>query len=196
MKWAELPTNDVVWHDGDLTDAFNAILSRRLVRVEKSGKQGWPDWSPRPASLNDITAFIERRINDALLADLIWGFSLVDWAHIPEERNLEAGIEAIPSSFYALLRLCFRRANKGEEQDAIPLVPAILNRAINGQGKEASALAARRLRASGKAPLVDELPIAGDIARRTAAAMLFPISAHDFRLLENMTLKQPTTQYT
>jgi CRISPR-associated protein Csx17 len=193
--WSELsPENDVAWHDGDLTDALNAILSRRLVRVEKSGVRGWPDWSPRTATLADITAFIEHRTNDALLADLIWGLCLVDWAQVPEERNTESTEEAIPSSFYALLRLCLRRATKGE--DAIPLVPAILRRAINGQGKESSVLAARRLRASGQAPLVDELPVAGDIARRTAAAMLFPISPRDFRLLEHMTLKQQTSKTT
>jgi len=190
VNWAKLPGNDVAWHDGDLTDAFNAILARRLVRVEKSGARGWPDWSPRTATLADVTAFIECRTNDTLLADLIWGLSLVDWAHIPEERNTESAEEAIPSSFYALLRLCFRRS--GKDEDAIPLVPAILHRAINGQGKESSVLAARRLRASGQAPLVDELPVAGDIARRTAAAILFPISPRDFSLLERMTLKQPT----
>lgn len=194
VKWADLPTNDVAWHDGDLTDALNAILARRLVRVEKSGAHGWPDWSPRPASLEDITAFIERRTNDALLADLIWGLSLVDWAPIPEVRNSSTGDEAIPSSFYALLRLCFRRANKGEEKDAIPLVPAILNRAIAGDGTAASELAARRLRASGYAPLVRTLPVSGDIARRTAAAMLFPIAPCDFRVLEHMTLKQQNQQ--
>jgi CRISPR-associated protein Csx17 len=194
VNWADQPSNDVTWHDGDLTDALNAILARRLVRVERSASRGWPDWSPRTASLADITEFIEGRTNDTLLADLIWGLSLVDWAHISEERSTEAEDEATPSSFYALLRLCFRRANKGEEQNAIPLVPAILHRAINGQGKEASILAARRLRASGQAPLVKELPVAGDIARRTAAAMLFPISSRDFQLLERMTLKQPNTQ--
>lgn len=195
VRWAEQPTNDVAWHDGDLTDALNAILARRLIRVEQSGAHGWPDWSPRPASLDDITAFIEHRTNDVLLADLIWGLSLVDWAHVPKSRHSEAEDGAIPSSFYALLRLCFRRTNKTEEQDAPPLVPVILNRAIAGDGTAASELAARRLRASGHAPLVRMLPVAGDIARRTAAAMLFPISARDFCLLERLTFK-PQNQLT
>jgi CRISPR-associated protein Csx17 len=190
VKWAELPTNDVAWRDGDLTDALNATLARRLVRVNQSGAHGWPDWSPRSASLDDITAFIERRTNDALLADLIWGLSLVDWTHIPDGGNSSTEDEAIPSSFYALLRLCFRRANKGEEQEAIPLVPSILHRAIAGDGTAASEIAARRLRASGHAPLVRTLPVSGAITRRTAAAMLFPIAPRDFRLLEYMTLKQ------
>jgi CRISPR-associated protein Csx17 len=112
------------------------------------------------------------------------------WNYSDSEQRI------VPSSFYALLRLCFRRAKKGEEQEAIPLVPAILFRAINGQGKEASILAARRLRASGKVPLVDELPVAGDIARRTAAAILFPIASQDFHLLERTILKPFNIQNT
>jgi CRISPR-associated protein Csx17 len=208
-----------------LTDTLNAILARRLVRAEKSGARGWPDWSPRPARLSDITAFIERRTNDALLADLVWGLSLVDWesiirderpnaemalieAGLPEEEvnatseddpvEAETAIDfdqrAVPSSFYALLRLCFRRSSG--KDDAIPLVPAILQRAMNGDGKAASELAARRLRASGKAPLVKDLPVGGDTARRTAAAMLFPIASHDFRLLEYNVLQHSKTQNT
>jgi CRISPR-associated protein Csx17 len=208
INWSETRGNDVAWHDGDLTDALNAILARRLVRVEKSGARGWPDWSPRPAKLEDITAFIERRTNDALLADLIWGVSLVDWETIvreeqrkpvdlvQEQEHEPAGGDnesrVVPSSFYALLRLCFRRSSG--KDDAIPLVPAILHRAINGNGEAASVLAARRLRASGQAPLVRTLPVAGDIARRTAAAMLFPISHSDLRLLGCMTLKQQNQQ--
>jgi CRISPR-associated protein Csx17 len=65
---------------------------------------------------------------------------------------------------------------------------------MNGDGKLASQLAARRLRASGKAPLVQELPVSGAVASRTAAAMLFPISYPHIRLLERTILKQPNTQ--
>jgi CRISPR-associated protein Csx17 len=65
-----------------LTDALNAILTRRIMRVGQSGVKGWPDDSPRFARLDDITSFIERRTNDALLADLIWGLSLLDWQRI------------------------------------------------------------------------------------------------------------------
>jgi CRISPR-associated protein Csx17 len=202
ISWDDTPGNDVAWHDGDLTETLNSILARRLVRAEKSGARGWPDWSPRPTGLSDITAFIERRTNDALLANLIWGLSLVDWesiirderrtaknppteALLPEEvkstseddpveteTSIDFDQRAVPSSFYALLRLCFRPAIGNE--DAIPLVPAILHRAMNGGGQSASQLAARRL---------------GDIARRTAAAMLFPIAPQDFYQLERSILQ-------
>src|SRR5207244_1171703 len=84
LSWDATPGNDVVWHDGNLTDAFNDILARRIIRVEKSGVGGWPDWSPRYAKLEDITAFIEGRTDDALLADLLWGLSLIDWQRASE----------------------------------------------------------------------------------------------------------------
>jgi CRISPR-associated protein Csx17 len=226
IGWDATPGNDVVWHDGDLVDTLNNILARRLVRTEKAGARGWPDWSPRPARLEDITDFIEGRVNLTLLADLIWGLSLVDWESVIRDERRAAKTEStnaasveeeisaadadvsvakpdsdseqrvMPSSFYALLRLCFRRARKDEEQQAIPLVPAILRRAMNGDGEAASELAARRLRASGFPPLVNELPVSGDIARRTVAAMLFPISPYDFRLLENRIIKQQNEQNT
>lgn len=190
--WNKNASNDVTWHDGNLIDSLNAMLARRVMRVAQSGAKDWRDWSPRPACLNDVTDFIEGRTNDALLADLIWGLSLLDWHQVkPLSPEFRDAPEAIPSSFYALLRLCFRRADGNNE--AVPLVPAILHRAMSGDGKAASELAAQRLRASGQAPLVDELPVADNIAKRTAAAMLFPISRDDFRQLEKMIIKPPKT---
>jgi CRISPR-associated protein Csx17 len=210
VKWDQRSSNDVVWHEGDLSKVLIEIVMRRRIRFEQAGANGWPDWSPFKARLDDIAAFIEGRTDGALLADLIWGLSLLDWEKCyadkaKEFEQAEAGHhwtqvaedeekEVIPSASYALVRLCFRPTS--ENGDAIPLVPAILQRAMNGDGKGASELAARRLYGSGKAPLVKELPVSGDIARRTAAAILFPISHRDFHLLEHMILKQQNQQNT
>ena len=210
VKWDDQPNNDVVWREGELAVTMNKILTRRFIRFEKAGANGQPDWSPFDAKFDDITAFIDGRTNDTLLADLIWGLSLVDWGRYhPNWRN--EGEEAnrwfrrkpaeqydedrvTPSSFYALIRLCFRRAERRD--DFIPLVPAIHQRAMHGDGNAASELAVRRLRGSGSTPLVKDLPVSGDIARRTAAAILFPISRRDFRFLEYMILKQQNQQNT
>lgn len=194
-KWADPPTNDVTWQDGPLTGTLHAILARRLMRFQQAGLPGWPDWSPRPATLDDISAFIEGRVNEDLLADLLWGLSAIAPHEGASERQRVSGSppiaranehqqvseKSIPSALYALLKLCHHRLPKGE--DPIPLVPAILRRAMNGDGTSASQLAARRLRASGQHPLVTELPVTGTIARRTAAAILFPISHRDHSLL-------------
>jgi CRISPR-associated protein Csx17 len=204
VNWDATPSNDVVWHEGELADALNAIVARRMIRVQKSGARGWPDYSPRPARLADITEFIEGRTDDARLADLLWGLSLVDWEKVirderaarkesSERAETRAPSDAeerraVPSSLYALLRLCLRRASKNET--AIPLVPAIHRRAAQGQGAAASEIAVRRLRGSGYAPLVARVPVDGPLASRTAAASLFPISDRDFRLLERSILHQ------
>jgi len=194
VSWDDASGNDVAWHDGDLIDALNTILARRVMRVGQSGAKGWPDESKRFARFDDITCFIEGRTDDPLLADFMWGLSLLDWQQVKPLSSKFPAPEAIPSSFYAMLRLCFRPSNG--KDDAIPLVPAILHRAMNGDGKTASELAARRLCGSGKTPLVKDLPMSGDITRRTAAAMLFPIAPQDFCHLERNILKQLNTQNT
>ncbi|MBS1940651.1 MAG: type I-U CRISPR-associated protein Csx17 [Bacteroidetes bacterium] len=207
FTWLDPLKNDAVWHDGGLVDALNGILARRLMRAQQAGVKGWPDWSPRYAMLDDITAFIEGRIDERLFADLLWGLALIDWEQVAQQQRdawegrpghganeLEEGdttvladerdekaFRAVPSSFYSLLRLCFQRTAKGE--DPIPLVPGILHRAMAGDGDGAARLAVRRLRASSLAPLISELPVAGDVARRTASSMLFPIAPRDMRLL-------------
>lgn len=193
VDWDKTPSNDVVWHEGLLEDALNAILARRVLRVAQAGVNGWPDWSPRYARLGDVAAFIENRTDDGLLADLIWSLSLVDGEKIGGDTvEADDADGNVPSSFYALLKLCFRRSEKNEH--AIPLVPAIHHRARSGDGLAASQLAARRLRGSGYAPLVGELPVAAQVARRTAAALLFPISPRDLSRLEQTILRQPENQ--
>jgi CRISPR-associated protein Csx17 len=203
-KWADLPGNDVVWQDGHFTDALHSILRRRIIRFEKAGMSGWADVAARFAYLDDITAFIEGRVNEDLLADLLWGLACVDpkaLSMLPEAppaglqrpRVSPGGAEqyVVPSAFYALLKLCHHRLPRDE--DPIPLVPAILNRAMSGDGTAASQLASRRLNASGRRPLVRELPVTGVTARRTAAAIIFPISHQDFSRLEKAITHQTET---
>lgn len=227
FAWDEQPGNDVVWREGDLTGSLLAILQRRMLRAQQSGKPGWPDSTPLfskdseyrnfAANLDDIAAFIAGEVDETLLADLLWGLCAIDWEKLwrdKKDAKAPAEIEAeevtaetelgsppppppsssdnqperiAPSAFYALLRCCFRFAK--DERDAIPLNPAIVLRAASGNGVAASQLAARRLRGSGLAPLADELPISGDLARRSAAALLFPVDPWDFYQLERTILK-------
>jgi len=196
VNWAAQPSNDVVWHDGNLVASLNGILARRLVRFEKAGTRGWPDIGARYARLEDITAFIEGRVNEDLLADLLWGIACVDHGDvtyppvttIDNKSSVDGNAAVVPSAFYALLKLCHHRSDV--EHQPIRLLPAILHRAMNDDGKAASELAARRLVASGIRPLVRSLPVSGKVARRTAAAMLFPISSSDLGLL-NQSITQP-----
>lgn len=182
IKWSDTPSNNVVWREGNLIGSFNAILERRAIHFQQHGVEGWNEWTPLPRqclpNLGDIRAFIENRIDESKLADLIWGLSLINWES-PEIANItfpkanQENIQEPPSALYALLRLCFQRKDR-ETNTAIPVVPEILRRAAAGDGRAASNRAARRLRASGLSPMVHELPVTGEEVRRTAAALIFP----------------------
>jgi CRISPR-associated protein Csx17 len=187
--WVENPGNDVVWRDGTLVDSLNAIIARRLMRAVQAGSRGLPDTGVF-VHLDDIAAFVEKATDDALLADLLWGLNLVDWAAV-QRSDLPPSPEktqVVPSSLYALLKLCLRQ-RRGDE-DAIPIISAIHWRAAQGDGTAASALAARRLRASGFAPAIECVPLNGTIARRTAAALLFPLGSGQIEILQRSVLRE------
>jgi CRISPR-associated protein Csx17 len=188
VDWAENRGNDIVWRDTALVNSLNAILARRLIRAVQFGARGLPD-SSAFVHLADIAAFIEGATDDALLSKLLWGLGLVDWAAVQRDDLPRAPEEAQvgPSSLYALLKLCLRKP--GQDEDPIPIVSAIHLRATQGDGAAASAIAARRLRASGLAPAVQCVPLNGAVVRRTAAALLFPLSSRQIEILQNSVLR-------
>ncbi|MDB6155903.1 MAG: type CRISPR-associated protein Csx17 [Chthoniobacteraceae bacterium] len=192
FSWQENPSRDVVWHDGPLADALNAILARRVVLAARGERLA--DTSFIPARLPDIAAFIDKRTDDRLLASLLWGLCLVDFgADYNADFKLERPREDHePTALYALLKLCFSRHSIRETE--IPLVAAIQRRAAAGDGVNASTLAARRLRASGLPVAVGQMHLQGETVQRTAAALLFPLSATDTSALAERVLRPAKTQ--
>ena len=174
-RWAENPSNDVQWSAAPLPDVLNDILARRLILTEDPPHSRSEVW----ASLADIKAFIEGETDDALLSDLLWSMSLVNWG---EKGGLPSyqPERVVAPTLYAILKLCFPPVQKELPESILPVpaVPAIHRHAANGNGTEAAGLALRRLRASGYRPLIRQLPVQGAHAIRTAAALLFPISNH------------------
>lgn len=82
-----------------------------------------------------------------------------------------------PPYFYSLLKLCFlpERLPLQQEMTKVPLVPAVFRLAESGQGTQAAELALSRLRGSGNVPLMRAVKTDGELARRSAAALLFPL---------------------
>jgi len=171
-RWAEVPTNDVQWSEAALPDVLNDILARRLILNEDTEKrfEAWAD-------LADIKAFIEGETDDSLVSDLLWSMSLINWR---EKATLPSSPHdrVVPPTLFALLRLCFPAMQKAQPEgiQEVPIVPAIHRHAAHGNGDQAAAMAIRRLRASGYHPALKQLPVRGDYAKRTAAALLFPVS--------------------
>jgi len=163
----ERPSPDVVWRDGYLPRTLIEILRRRLL-------DDAPFRLPSRcrASLSDVAAFVDGRVDDALLADFIWALSLVEDVGEPAVRHDEIR----PTALYALMKLCF--AGHPVFDVDVPLDAEILRLAATGQGLRASEAAIRRLRASGLVPAVrGGFQCSSREAERTAAAVIFPISS-------------------
>lgn len=187
FRWADVPSNHVQWSEAALPDVLNAIASRRLILTEEPPQGRSEVW----ASVSDIKAFIEGETNDALLSDLLWSMSLINWR---EKTNLPAApTERLPvaPTLYALLKLCFPPVRSAQPDGIlqVPTVPAIHRHAAQGNGDQAATMAIRRLRASGYHPALRSLPVRGDYARRTAAALLFPISDQTLTSIHRQTTR-------
>jgi CRISPR-associated protein Csx17 len=177
VTWDQRAGRDVVWHEGPLPAALNAILARRLVTFHRAGGAEYPDRGAQPARLSDVAAFVEGRTDDARLAALLWGAALVDWPRCAEPLfDAPAGGTA-PPALYGLLKACFPGGGTGgADVPPVRLVPRIHRLATSGDGAGAARAAAQRLRASGFEPSVTVVHQRGDEARRIAAALLFPLS--------------------
>jgi CRISPR-associated protein Csx17 len=185
-RWAENPTNDVQWSQAPLITMLNAILSRRLLKTPDEDKLGGI-----PANLTDIKAFIEGETDDDLLSSLLWSMSLINWREQADLPQTTRERQAVPPTFFALLKLCFAPAKKELPTGIlpVPIVPTIHRLAATGSGDQAAAQALRRLRASGYDPALRQLPVQGDYARRTAAALLFPVSNSTLKMLYQQTTR-------
>ena len=179
-KWDDSPAakNEVVWHEGEITDVLCAIMKRRLLLAQKAGMNSWPDFAKLTAWPCDIAAFVEGRIDEKRFAQLLWGLCLVDFSEegflretMPERPSAEAR-EELPPAFYAQLKLCFARLPKDKE---IPIESIIFNLAATGDGVRASSQALRRLHGSNVPITHISIPLSGTSAKRSAAALLFPL---------------------
>ncbi len=185
-RWVEQVGRDVVGTSAPIVDTLNACLARRIVRAVQVGADRFPDGGYLRADLGDVADFIEGRIDDERLVDLLWACSLLDWPRIDSaqllRRRRPAGTPS-PGALYALMKLCFADKSPVEGADPVVITPLIHRLAAQGRGAEASRQAIRRLRASGYAPALSALYLKGEAATRAAAALLFPLPATSLRSL-------------
>jgi CRISPR-associated protein Csx17 len=137
--------------------------------------------------LPSIALFIEGDLDEPLFESLLMSFACFhpDAFSAPTlESSLPATAdgESTPSALFALVRTALA-GNLPGAREKIPLVPAIVRRAATGDGREATRLAARRLRASGLSPAFVEIDQRGHSVSRAAAAILFPLSQNSLNEL-------------
>jgi CRISPR-associated protein Csx17 len=187
VAWDEHASGNVVWHEGDLVSALNEVMSRRLLMAVQGGARGWPDGGRLKASLPQIAALVEGRMDERRFSGLLRGLCLLDWPAV-DFSFLGDSEEQMPGAGFALMKLCFAGAAvRGVSE--VSLVPEIHQRAASGDGAAATQLASRRLRGSGLPVAVDQVHQSGDPAKRAAAALLFPLSHNDVQRLARIVLR-------
>lgn len=176
--WDDEAGREVVWHEGSIVDVLCAMMQRRLLLSKSASAESWPEYARLTAWPSDIAAFIEGRVDERHFSALLWGLALVDFSgdtftgdEMPA-RPLSARDEA-PPAFYAQLKLCFTSNLPDEKR--VPIEPAIFHLAASGDGRRASEQALRRLHGSSVPVIHIVIPLGGEAARRSAAALLFPL---------------------
>jgi CRISPR-associated protein Csx17 len=151
------------------------------------------------ASLQDVLSFLDGRLDERHIEDLVLPLSMVRWSdisdydHEAEQKGVQADL-LLPVG-YALLKLLFLpwrfKPGPRAEEKMIGLEPEVLSMLNCGRGTEAYRIACRRLTASGLTPLVREVTISQGFARRLGAALLIPVSYSAMFDLARVALMSP-----
>src|SRR5690625_3465922 len=186
VSWSKENSRDVIGLSGHLVERMNDIIRRRIILCAETCQSGWQEFSALTAYLSDVAAFIEGNCDYDLLAELVAGFSLLDWSDpgISQAALPRPSYDFEPDAYFALLKLCHAGARKDQEK-SIPLDSSIHRFAATGNSDRAAELAIRRLRSSGVRVGFHELKGGGQ-NKRTAAALLFPLWSDQREALEKI----------
>ena len=189
----KMDDNSVVWGGGSLTSNILAVLNRRLLEYRQGESEELPIQGRQPAGLEDIRLFIDGLVDEAKLQGLLWGLNAVDWRLVePVPRQVRDNDLPVYGA-YALLKLTHYpgslRFDWKEAGVDVPFDPGIFSRAKRGQIAAACKLAAHRLRVSGLIPKTYDFRSSSEMARRIAAAIMFPLRDTDLFYLARMALK-------
>jgi len=184
--WLAQQDNRTIWTGRSLEDNLLAWVQRQLVEEQRDDRQP----SDRPArvkaSLDDLRAWLEGRLDEARLEAIARGLCLVA---VPE-RAFASKLPWLPAELIAVALVHHRQLPLGNGK-VLPYVPRLVASLAAGRGDTAIALALQRLRASGLKPAIEAKRLPGcsrDIpARRIGAALAFPLSVADQdRLLQSI----------
>lgn len=192
--WHAASDPRVVWGAGSLTVNLLAVLRRREIGETLGDAPSPPPGGLFYAPLEDIALFIDGALDEERLAGLLGGLACCDWSRDqPSEVRYRRGLR--PPAVYSLLKIVFERVPSRPEQP-LPRTPGLLTRAAAGDAAGATRLAARRLLGAGLVPRTstDGFREDPERTRRSAAALLFPISSGDHeRLIEAFVRPSPST---
>ena len=185
-QWAK-GRGQFAWEGNSLSARLSSVLARRMMDAQRLGGTSNPLWGAISLSEEDINAFIEGRVDESLVEDLIFGFAWIRWNKKDEVAELRKSLykdggwgmpvkTGIKSRPYALLKLLFLPdgIKRGEIKVAIKPEPSIIPLLRAGRVKDACTIADRRLRTKEFVPVTCSFPDT-DNGIRMSAALLIPV---------------------
>jgi len=173
------------WVGNSLASRMAAIVARRVMDAERLSVEGSPFDAATVLCPEDVAAFLDGEVDEALLEDLLFGFLWIDWGKLASRENIAQlrSRWARPLSdrpverSWTLLKLLFSPSalrGPGGQTFRVRAEPSIVPLLCAGRIGEACRIAQRRLLASGLNPLRVEFPDSSD-GTRIAGALLFPV---------------------
>ncbi len=193
--WAP-DSNTCVWTGENLARNLAAVLARRCLESARLGLTGLaPVGGLYDASLGDVACFIEGKTDDRKLAALLRAFAILRWPY--NDTNAHPGKQQPPAPpelhrLYAFCKLFFHHrplplgAEQREHAKTVRPYQEMLTKLKQGRGEQALGFAVNKLLAGGLSPLgsgggrnrrIPAVRAGNETARRTAAALLFPIES-------------------
>ncbi|UUX93120.1 type I-G CRISPR-associated protein Cas8g1/Csx17 [Methanoplanus endosymbiosus] len=176
------------WEGNSVYARLSSVLARRMMDANRLGVKYNPLWGAIRISEEDISAFIEGRIDESLLENLIFGFSWINWNKKDEIGELRKYLfkgdggwntpvkQGFVSRPYALLKLLFLPdgIKKGDTKIAVKPEPSVISLLCANRINDACKIADRRLRTKDFIPVTNSFPDGKD-GVRISAALLIPL---------------------
>ena len=197
LRWAN-GRGQVAWTGNSLSQRLAAALRRRMLDASRLGCRSNPLWAALPLHSQDVAAFLAAELDDALIEDLLFGFSWVRWREGGKSAECLNGLRrrwmkqprerALPREWMLLKLLFLPHPIPGPNGGEIEIrpEPGIIPLLCAGRVGDACALAQRRLGASGIRVVSSRFPDDLD-GVRLAAALLLPVARVD-ELLRAVTI--------
>ncbi len=191
-----------VWGTSTLEENLASVINRRSIDARVNTLTHPAVAGRRRASLTAVAAFLTRKsdnsymTDDAYIEDLLRGLALIDWKRASRAGRTHSAITvpaALPRA-YALLKLLFLRDGELRRGSLKPIIikhePRVIPLLRATRVDEAIEIAARRLRATGLAPLDQHFHFNPEDGTRLAAALLVPVESRAASALARLVLRE------
>jgi CRISPR-associated protein Csx17 len=184
-KWAQNSRGQRNWEGNSLSWRLMSALGQRTMDHQRGESVAPPFYGAIRLNPGDIAAYIDGDVDETLLEDLLFGFTLLDWKRPDPTAALHAinsrwarpvNERPIPWSWAQLKMLFLPSGPVGPDGNSVrmPPEPSVLPLLRAGRIEEACNVAQRRLFAAGLSPLRAAFPDSTDGAR-LGASLLFPV---------------------